>query len=188
MGFRLILALVFALLAPTLAFGASWRLDPETSVAVDVGWQGGSVEVQFPSISGTIEFDEGHPETAKARISVAAAAARTGVGVVDALVRGPEFLDAERYPAIVFELDRLAQTSASTAEIVGRITMRDVTRPVTFAAKVYRYGPAKDDPDRFEAGFDLTGTIDRTQFGSTGGLPGVAAVLPVRIRLAMTSQ
>ena len=51
-----------------------------------------------------------------------------------------------------------------------------------------RYGPAQDDPDRFEAGFDLTGSIDRTAFGSTGGLPQVAAVLPVRIRLVMHSD
>ena len=38
------------------------------------------------------------------------------------------------------------------------------------------------------AGFDLTGRIDRTDFGSTGGLPEVAAVLPVHIRLLMHSE
>jgi polyisoprenoid-binding protein YceI len=63
-----------------------------------------------------------------------------------------------------------------------------VTRPVRFEAQVFAYGPAKDDPQRFEAGFDLTGQIDRTDFGSNGGLPEVSALLPVHIRLLMTSR
>ena len=186
---RIVFALALALLAqPSLAIGATWSLDPETAVAVDVEWSGGTVEVRFPSLSGTIEFDEKRPETARARISAATADAETGVGVVDALVRSRDYLDVERYPTIVFELDKLTQTTASTADVLGQITMRGVTQPVSFAAKVFRYGPAADAPERFEAGFDLTGSIDRTEFGSTGGLPDVGAVLPVRIRLVMSSQ
>lgn len=186
---RFAFALALALLSPpSLALGATWQLEPETSVSVDVAWRGGSVEVRFPNLKGTIEFDERRPETARARISVATADAVTGVGVVDALVRSRDYLDADRYPTIVFELDRLAQTSASTADILGRITLRGVTRPVTFKAKVFRFGPAADAPERFEAGFDLTATIDRTKFGSTGGLPDVSAMLPVGIRLVMTSK
>lgn len=183
--FRLVLILC---LLPALASAATWRLDPATRVVVDVGWQGRVVEVRFPRLSGTIEFDETRPETARARIAVATGAAETGLGIVDALVKSRDYLDAARYPEIVFELDRLTQTSAETADIAGRITMRGVTRPVEFTARVFRYGPGAADPDRFEAGFDLSGSIDRTAFGSTGGLPEVAAVLPVRIRLVMTSQ
>jgi polyisoprenoid-binding protein YceI len=68
------------------------------------------------------------------------------------------------------------------------MTLRGVTRPVVFKATVFRYGPASDDPTRFEAGFDIAGVIDRTEFGSTGGLPEVPASLPVRIRLAIRSR
>ena len=89
---------------------------------------------------------------------------------------------------MTFRLDRLTPTSKQTAEVAGRLTLRGVTRPVAFEARVIRFGPAADDPDRFEAGFDLTGAIDRTDFGSTGGLPEVAAVLPIRIRLLMHSD
>lgn len=89
--------------------------------------------------------------------------------------------------AIDFRLTGLRQTSKQTADLTGEMTLRGVTRPVAFAAQVIRYGPAAD-PSRFEAGFDLTGRIDRTDFGSTGGLPEVAAVLPVHIRLLMHSE
>jgi len=179
---------VLLLLLPAATLAASWQLDPETRVAVDVAWQGRTVEVRFPNLAGEIDFDEAHPERARAAIAVSARDATTGVGVVDALVRSPDYLGAARFPTITFRLDRLVQTSKQTADIFGRITLRGVTRPLAFQAQVVRYGPAKDDPTRFEAGFDLTGRIDRTEFGSTGGVPEVGAELPIRIRLLMRSR
>ena len=157
-------------------------------MTADVDWEGKTVQVRFPTLTGDVDFDEKHPERTRATISVAAAAATTGVGVVDALVRSRDYLGADQYPTITFQLDKLTQTSKSTADVAGRMTLRGVTRPVSFKATVLRYGPATDDPGRFEAGFDLTGSIDRTAFGSTGGLPEVAAVLPVQIRLLMSSR
>jgi hypothetical protein len=53
---------------------------------------------------------------------------------------------------------------------------------------VLRYGPAEDNPGRFEAGFQLDGAIDRTEFGSNGALSEVPAVLPIRIQLLMASR
>lgn len=174
-------------LVPGMAVAAAWIIDPATRVAVDVGWNGTTVEVRFTELAGTIAFDEQRPETALAEIRVAATSVETGLGIVDALVRSRDYLDASRHPEILFVLDRLERTSAQTADIGGRITMRGITRPVAFKARVTRYGPMKTDPQVFEAGFDLEGTIDRTEFGSTGGLPDVAAVLPVRISLFLRS-
>jgi polyisoprenoid-binding protein YceI len=175
-------------LVPVPAFAVPWQLQPDTAVAVDVPWQGRTVEVRFPTLSGQIGFDESHPDRADAAISVATADATTGNAVVDSLLRSRDYLAAAQYPQISFRLDNLTQTSKQTADVQGRITLRGVTRPVGFKARVFRYGPADDDPGHFEAGFNLTGSIDRTEFGSTGGLPEVGAVLPVRIRLLMRSQ
>jgi polyisoprenoid-binding protein YceI len=180
--------LLLLFLMPAAAQAAPWKLDPETQVTVEVPWRGSTVAVRFPTLSGTIDFDEAHPERAKAAITVAAGDAETGVAVVDQLVRSRDYLATDRFPTISFQLDRLTRTSKATADITGRITLRGVTEPIDFKAQVTRYGPAEDDPSRFEAGFDLTGEIDRTAFGSTGGLPDVAAVLPVRIRLLMSSR
>jgi polyisoprenoid-binding protein YceI len=181
------LILLLALL-PAAVAAAPWKLDAATTVTADVGWEGRTVAVRFPGLSGDVDFDAAHPERAHATITAPAGQATTGVPVVDGLIRGADYLAADRYPTITFRLDRLAQTSKNTADIEGRITLRGVTRPLSLKAQVFAYGPAEDDPDRFEAGFNLTGEIDRTQFGSTGGLPGVAAVMPLRIRLLMTSR
>lgn len=180
----LLLPLLLALAAPP-AQAAAWRLDPGTQVVVDVPWRGSVVAVRFPGLRGTITFDEAAPETARARIEVLASGAETGVGVVNALIRGPGYLDADSFPVIAFQLDRLRRLSKSTARVEGRLTLRGVTRPLILDARVFRYGPDPADPGRFQAGFDLTGSIDRTEFGSTGGLPEASARLDLRIRLVM---
>jgi polyisoprenoid-binding protein YceI len=184
--------LVFALafgagLVPAATRAAPWQVEPETLVWVEVAWQGRSVAVRFPTVAGSIDFDQNRPERAEATISVSAADATTGIAIVDRLIRSGGYLNAAEYPEINFHLDKLTQTSKSTAEVTGRITLRGVTRPIRFKAEVFRYGAAEGDPARFEAGFNLTGSIDRTEFGSTSGLPEIAAILPVYIRLLMSS-
>jgi len=176
------------LLMPGLATAAPWGLDPATTIVVDVPWEGSTVAVRFPAPRGSIDFDPENPAAARASVTVSSRGATTGVSIVDALVRSPGYLGAETWPEMTFRLDRLTPTSKQTAEVAGRITLRGVTRPIAFAARVIRFGPAASDPDRFEAGFDLEGSIDRTEFGSTGGLPQVPAVLPIHIRLLMHSE
>lgn len=184
---RLLLLLSLALW-PLASFARPWQLDPSSTVRVDVPWHGTQVPVSFPKISGEIDFDDKAPQNAKARITADARAATTGVALVDSLIQSADYLDSKEYPEIVFNLDRLTQTSKSTAEIVGRVTMRGQTHPVTLDATVFRFGPDAADASRFEAGFDITGKIDRTQFGSTGGLPDVGSVLIVNIHLLMASK
>src|SRR4051794_9509980 len=104
--------LLTALLAlPLPAAAAPWKLLPDTTVSVDVGWQGRNVTVRFPQLDGQVDFDQALPEAAKAAMGVAASAATTGVAVVDALVRSRDYLDAADYPTIGFHLDKLTQTS-----------------------------------------------------------------------------
>ncbi len=156
---------------------------------VQVGYRGGKgVTVNFGSFAGQIDFDQKRPQNAKALIKVATNDLETGLGLINRMVRSPDYLNTRAHPEIVFQLDNLVQTSQQTADIRGRITMLGVTKPITFKARVFRYGPNKENPEIFEAGFNLEGTIDRREFGSTAGVPDVAPVLPVKIRLVMTSQ
>lgn len=185
---RCALTVLLLLAAPMPLRAAPWHIDPATEVLVDVDWAGSQVEVRFPSVTGTIAFDERDLSQAAAEIAVASADATTGLAPVDALLRSDGYLAAGRFPEIVFHLDSLVRTSSSTADVKGSITLRGVTRPISFAATVIRFGPVAGDPARYEAGFDLAGSLDRTAFGSVAGLPEVPAVLPVRIRLLMSAD
>lgn len=179
---------ICCLLWPLPTIAAPWALDPATTVAVDVPWEDATVTVRFPPPTGQVDFDPDRPETARATVTVSAKGATTGVPLADALIRSQDYLGVDRWPEMSFQLERLKKQSTDRAEIDGTITFRGVTKPVSFDARVTRYGPSATNPDRFDAGFDLSGEIDRTEFGSTGGLPDVPAVLPVRIRLLMHSD
>lgn len=179
--------LIVALLVCGPVRAAPWAISPETSVTVMVPWRGLTVTMRFPEISGTVEFDERQPETARADVMVDARSVRTGLPPADRLARSEDFLAAAQYPSIRFRLERLVRTSPSTADVFGRITFRGTTKPIAFSARVFRYGQLENAPDVFEAGFQLDGAIDRTEFGSTGALGDVPAVLQIRIRLVMTS-
>ena len=183
---RLVLVLALMPAPPSPRPGSS---RPKPPVTVDVGWEGRTVPVRFPSLTGQIDFDRDHPERAQAKISVATGAATTGVarGRRAAAQQGlsrrgrvsRDHLPARQADPDLQEHRRRRRTDhAARRHQAGRPSRR--RSPAT--------APSKDDPDRFEAGFDLTGSVDRTEFGSTGGLPQVAAVLPVRIHLVMTSK
>jgi|GEM_PF-6478452 len=181
-------ALILCLL-PATGWAEKWSLVPgETRVEVDVAYLGNTVTLKFPTLVGDVLFDEAAPEGAKASIAVGTRDVDTGLGLVNNFVKSEDYLDAAAHPQIDFRLDRLVRTSDQTADIFGRMTLRGVTQPVAFKAKVFRYGPTPGAADRFDAGFDLTGSVDRRQFGQTAGLPQVAPILPVRIRLLMRSD
>lgn len=176
---------LIAALAVRAAEASPWVLLPETGVALDVPWRGLDVVLRFPDVAGQVDFDERRPESARARITVAATTATTGLPPADRVARSEDFLAADRFPAIAFDLDRLVRTSRSSAQVYGRITFRGVTRPILFRATVLRYGPGRGG--RFEAAFRLEGAIDRTEFGATGAAREIPATLPIRIDLVMAS-
>lgn len=184
------LMLLLALCFPAFAQAAPWYLDQsQTKISVQVGYLGAKgVTVRFPSFGGKIDFDAKRPQNAKAVIKVRSTDLETGFGLVNNIVRSKDYLNTRAFPEITFQLDKLEQTSKSAAIITGRITLLGVTRPITFDATVTQYGPSKRNADVFVAGFDLSAEIDRRLFGSTAGVPQVAPVLPVRIKLVMTSQ
>ena len=180
--------LLLLLIGSAPAGAASWELLPDTRIEVLVPWRGLNVRLLFPGYAGIVDFDQAHPESATARIDVRAESMRTGLPPADRMARSEQFLAVDRYPVIRFDLDRLVLTSRSTADIHGRITLRDVTQPILFKARVFRYGPAESDPSRFAAGFLLDGTIDRTAFGADGAPGEIPAMLPVQIRLDMIEK
>lgn len=185
---RLLLMLVLWLL-PALAAAATWSVvEDETWVEVDVSYRGSVVTMHFDTVKGNILFDERNPQTARASIAVGTRDVTTGFFIADNVVRSKDYLDVKTYPRIDFWLEKLVRTSESTADIFGQLRFWDVAKPVKLTAKVFRYGPNPAANGRFDAGFTLTGAIDRTQFGHTTGLPQVAAVLPIRIHLLMRSD
>ncbi|MEM1267813.1 MAG: YceI family protein [Pseudomonadota bacterium] len=183
---RLLVALI---LIPTVALAETWRVDlDQTEIKTEVTYLGRiKLGVEFTRFAAALRFEEANVEATRAEIAVATASAETGLGWIDNLITSDGYLDAAGHPDIRFRLNRLEQTSRSTAVLSGEIDLLGVTQPLTLDATVFKYGPRDDDPTVKEAGFTVRGEIDRRDFGNVTGYPDVGARLPLSIRLVLTT-
>ncbi len=76
-------------------------------------------------IEGSFVLDPQNLEATRGQIRVAVASMRTGIARRDEHLRSPEWLDAERYPYIEFELQGLRQVRI-TERAAGRVVLQAV--------------------------------------------------------------
>jgi len=75
---------------------------------------------------------------------------------------GPEFFDAESHPEVTFRSTEIRLAEDGRAEVEGELAMKGVTRPVTATGQ---YSAPRQAAFGEVAGFQLTTTIDRRDFG-----------------------
>lgn len=102
------------------------------------------------------------PLDSTVRATVQMVSIDTGDTGRDEHLRTNEFFDIERYPTMTFASTALAG-EGSEFQVTGDLTIRGVTRSVTFDLE---FGGVQPDPwGNTRAGFTLTGTINRKDFG-----------------------
>ncbi len=116
----------------------------------------------FATWKGTFELDDAAPEHSKFHVDIDAATVDTRNPQRDGHLRGPDFFDTTAHPRITFTSTRVSSYGAGL-RIAGELTLKGVTRPVTFS--VVRRGPSKDSQGRARLGFSAAATIKRSDFG-----------------------
>ena len=82
----------------------------------------------------------------------------------DAHLRSPDFFDSEQFPKLTFTSTRI-EGSGSNWKVTGDLTIKGVTKSVTL--DVEWSGQAKDPWGNTKAGLNLSGKIDRKEWGLT---------------------
>jgi polyisoprenoid-binding protein YceI len=77
-------------------------------------------------------------------------------------LQSPDFFDAEQHPELTFRSEEL-RIDGDAVELDGKITIKGVTKPIQATGTVQ--GPTEDFTGNTRLGFELTTTIDRTEFG-----------------------
>jgi polyisoprenoid-binding protein YceI len=121
------------------------------------------VRGRFTDFSGTLQFDEAHPEHSSLTFSINTASIDTGTADRDAHLRADDFFSVEKHPAITFGSSRVTRKSAELFEVEGTLTIRNtgkrLTLPVTYL------GAATDPWGNARIGFETEITINRKDFG-----------------------
>ncbi|MCW5736354.1 MAG: YceI family protein [Enhydrobacter sp.] len=118
----------------------------------------------FDSWHGTAHVDEDHPERSTVDVTVDAQSVSMADREEAATVRGPEFFNASIYPELAFHSDHMFRTSDTEWEVDGQMTLRGVTRPMTFEVTVHDRNMGAAPGERY-ARLEAHGTLQRSQFG-----------------------
>lgn len=184
---HLILAAALAS-APLSAIAGPWAIDKgHASINFSVDHFGFSdVHGQFREFDAQIDFDPENIDATSASFTINAASFDTNLAARDDHVKSADFLNVDEYPSITFTTTKVTQTGDETADIEGEMTIRGVTKPVTFKAELNQLGASPFDPSLEVAGFTISGEIDRTEFGIDTYAPAIGATLPVVINFEMS--
>ena len=149
-----------------VATKTKWTIDPTHS------------EVQFKvkhlvisTVTGTFKEFEGNLETetedfegANASFSLNVNSVDTNVADRDNHLKSNDFFNAEQYPNITFN-GTLNKVNSGDYKLIGDLTIRDVTKKVEL--DVEYGGSMVDGYGQTKAGFEISGKINRKEFGLT---------------------
>ncbi|MEP6693084.1 MAG: YceI family protein [Chloroflexota bacterium] len=154
-----------------------WYVDPSHSqVTFSVKhMMVSTVRGRLGPLSGRLDLDPERPEKGSFEIAASVAAIDTGDARRDAHLRSGDFFDAEKYPQIVFKSNAVFPQGEGRYKASGDLTIREVTRPVSFDVELA--GVGIDGQGGQHLGATATVTIDRTDFGLTWNMPVPNGVL-----------
>lgn len=146
------------------ARAAGYAADPaHSSVNFTVRHIFSKVNGQFKEFSGRFVFDEKSKAGGAVEFAVKVASIDTNEAKRDEHLRGPDFFDAAKFPEAVFKSTAVSAAGGNRYKVSGDLTLRGVTRPVTFDSEFLGAG---DTPwGKRIASFSSTATIRRKDFG-----------------------
>ena len=120
----------------------------------------------FEVTKGTIEYKPGEPGSVKADITIETKSVNTRITRRDDDLRSDNFFSAEKFPTLVFRSKRVQNVRADGFDLVGDLTIRDVTREVVLKVDGPT-APIRDPQGNRRVGANASTTINRKDFGIT---------------------
>jgi len=120
------------------------------------------VNGSFSDYSGSIKNEGDSFESAQVEFNIKTSSISTNNEMRDNHLRSDDFFNAEEYPEITFKSNNIEKTADSSYNINGDLTIRDVSKPVTFTAKIG--GIAKDGYGNTKLGLRVSTTINRFDY------------------------
>jgi polyisoprenoid-binding protein YceI len=128
--------------------------------------------LRWSEFDATVTFDPAAPENSTLNVTIPAASIDSMVPAFDAHLKSEDFFEVETYPTISFVSTSLDINPDGTGTITGDLTIKDITRPITFNGKINKVGK------NFRSGVDMfgisgTGMLKRSDYGVGKYAPNV---------------
>ena len=134
-----------------------------------------TVTGKFEKFDGAVYSSKPDFSDAEAEFSVDVDSINTSQPDRDGHLKSPDFFDTASHPKLTFKSTGIKKTGDSEYAMTGDLTIRGATKSVQLTVE---YGGTTKDPwGNTKAGFEITGKINRKDFGlswsvvtETGGL------------------
>ena len=164
---KMIQLLVLALVvAGSTAFAADWNIDKEHS-SINFSTKHmlvSTVHGKFEDFDGTVSFDPKDLSTISTNFTVQMASVNTDNEKRDGHLKTGDFFDVEHFPTMTFVSKKAEQTGEGKAMLTGDLTIRGVTKEVTFDVEGFNQ-EVKSPWGTFNTGGTATTTINRFDYG-----------------------
>ena len=120
----------------------------------------------FNGASGTLKLEPTAPSKSALDVSIPLSGIATENAKLDGELKSPDWFDAATYPAIVFKSTALKVTGKDSGDVTGNLTMHGVTKPVTLHV-TFNGGGTNPIDSKYTIGFEVSGTVKRSDFGVT---------------------
>jgi polyisoprenoid-binding protein YceI len=101
---------------------------------------------------------------------------------------GEHFLDTAKFPEITFRTTQVEDLGNQALRVHGELTLHGVTKPIVLDA-TYNGGYAGHPMDpQARVGFSAQGTLRRSDFGISGGIPQVGSNMGVGDQVAIVIE
>ncbi len=146
---------------------ATWKIDPVHS---DIEFKIRHLMITnvtgyFNKYDATVESSNDDFSDAKISFTADVNGISTKNEQRDQHLQSEDFFHAAQYPTITFASTNIKKVDDEEYKISGDLTMRGVTKPVDLA--VTYSGIVKDQYGQTKAGFELSGKLNRKEFGLT---------------------
>jgi polyisoprenoid-binding protein YceI len=176
-------ALVFIAVAllPVTAFAATWKGDPAHSRLSFAVTHLGISEITgaFKEFEVAITASEPDFSDAVFDLSVSVASIDTEVEKRDNHLRSPDFFEVEKFPKMTFSTKSIKPAGKDRYKLTGDLTIRGQTKTVEMDLW---YRGTTTNQKNTTAGFQLTGTLKRADFGVGPKFPAAMISDEVRIK------
>ena len=151
-------------LAGAASAADTWTVDKaHSTVNFKIKHLMSKVTGSFGDVDGTITTDFADLSASSVSFTIQATSIDTKNADRDKHLRSADFFDVEKFPTITFASSKITKTGDDTFAVTGTFTMhgvaKEITLPVTFL------GAAQDPWGNTKAGFEVTTTLKRSDYG-----------------------
>jgi polyisoprenoid-binding protein YceI len=193
---RLLIAGTLLAITAVTASADTYTIDrSHSSVGFAVTHLGlGKVKGDFRDFAGTIDYVPGDISKSRVDATIQVPSIDTRDSSRDMHLKGSDFFAADSFPTMTFKSAKVTEKSGGKLEIVGDLTLRGITKPVTLDAELV--GAMNDPWGNKRVSFSAHTKIDRMDYGvkwnkllDVGGfVVGKEVIIQIEIEAVMKKQ